>query len=74
MIVVIDQFRPDYVERFDMANVRALMDGGINFERALVQPGGDVPVLVAEVQVAGGDERRHRRLRREVGLVGPPAP
>jgi hypothetical protein len=36
MIVVIDQLRPDYVERFDMANVRALMDGGINFERALL--------------------------------------
>jgi hypothetical protein len=36
VIVVIDQFRPDYVERFGMRNVRALMDGGVNFNRALL--------------------------------------
>ena len=36
MIVVIDQLRPDYIERFDMANVRAVMDDGINFERAVL--------------------------------------
>ena len=36
MIVVIDQFRPDYVKRFNMANVRALMRGGVNFDRAIL--------------------------------------
>jgi hypothetical protein len=36
MIVVIDQFLPEYVDRFDMANVRGLMNGGVNFERALL--------------------------------------
>ncbi len=36
MIVVIDQFRPDYVDRFNMANVRSVMNGGVNFERALL--------------------------------------
>ena len=35
MIVVIDQFLPEYVERFDMRNVRAIMGRGVNFERAL---------------------------------------
>ena len=36
MIVVIDQLRPDYVDRFGMRNVRALMRGGVNFRRALL--------------------------------------
>ncbi len=36
MIVVIDQFRPDYVDRFNMANVRSVMNGGVNFERAML--------------------------------------
>jgi len=36
LIVVIDQFRPDYVERFDMRNVRAIMRRGVNFDRALL--------------------------------------
>jgi hypothetical protein len=36
MIVVIDQFLPEYVDRFGMTNVRGLMNGGVNFERALL--------------------------------------
>ena len=34
LILVLDQFRPDYVDRFDMPNVRALMRGGVNFPHA----------------------------------------
>jgi type I phosphodiesterase/nucleotide pyrophosphatase len=36
LIIVLDQMRPDYVERFDMANVRALLNGGVNFPRAVL--------------------------------------
>ncbi len=36
MIVIVDQFRPDYVERFNMSNVRGLMNEGANFERAVL--------------------------------------
>ena len=34
LIVVLDQMLPEYVDRFDMDNVRALMDGGVSFENA----------------------------------------
>jgi hypothetical protein len=34
MIIVIDQLRPDLVDKFDMRNVRALMRDGANFENA----------------------------------------
>src|SRR5687767_2868188 len=36
MIVVIDQWLPEYVDRFGMANARAVMNGGVNFERAML--------------------------------------
>lgn len=36
LIIVLDQMRPDYVQRFDMSNVRALMRNGVNFRRALL--------------------------------------
>ena len=53
MIVVIDQFRPDYVERFDMANVRALMDGGVNFQRALLGHMAAETVITHNVLTSG---------------------
>src|SRR5215213_10847002 len=34
LILVLDQFRPVYVDRFDMPNVRSLMRGGVNFPHA----------------------------------------
>jgi hypothetical protein len=34
LIVVLDQFRPDYVNTFDMRNVKALMRDGANFDNA----------------------------------------
>ena len=34
LILVIDQFRPDYVDTFDMRNVRKLMRDGVSFDNA----------------------------------------
>ena len=36
LIIVLDHMRPDFVDRFDMHNVRALMRHGVNFERAIL--------------------------------------
>lgn len=36
LIVVVDAFRPDYVERFDMANVQALISEGASFPQAIM--------------------------------------
>jgi arylsulfatase A-like enzyme len=62
MIVVIDQLRPDYVERFDMANVRALMDGGVNFERAILGHMAAETVITHNVLTSG-------RLPKHMGWV-----
>ena len=76
MIVVIDQFRPDYVERFDMANVRALMDGGINFERAILGHMAAETVITHNV-LTSGKLPKHQGWVNEVfrdvdGVLGPP--
>jgi type I phosphodiesterase/nucleotide pyrophosphatase len=34
LIVVLDQLRPDYVDKFDMKNVRKLMRDGVSFDNA----------------------------------------
>ena len=34
LILVIDQLRPDYVDTFDMRNVRKLMRDGVSFDNA----------------------------------------
>jgi hypothetical protein len=36
LIVVLDQARPDTIQRYDMDNVKALMRGGVSFPNALV--------------------------------------
>lgn len=36
LIVIVDAFRPDYVERFDMVNTRSLMSEGATFSAAIV--------------------------------------
>ena len=46
LIVVIDAFRPDYIERFDMQNVKALMDRGTSF------PSGIVGHMAAETVIS----------------------
>ncbi len=76
MIVVIDQFRPDYVERFDMANVRALMRGGVNFERAMLGHMAAETVITHNV-LTSGLLPKHQGWVNEVyrdvdGVLGPP--
>jgi len=34
LVMILDQFRPDYVDTFDMPNVRALMRSGVSFRNA----------------------------------------
>ena len=34
LVLVLDQLRPDYVDRFDMRNVKALMRRGVSFDNA----------------------------------------
>jgi arylsulfatase A-like enzyme len=53
MIVVIDQFRPDFVERFDMRNVRRLMRDGVNFRRALLGHMAATTVVTHNVLTSG---------------------
>ena len=53
MIVVIDQFLPEYVDRFDMENVRAVMDDGVNFRRALVGHMAAETVITHNVLTSG---------------------
>lgn len=36
LIVILDQARPDTIERYNMRNVRALMRDGVNFPKAIV--------------------------------------
>ena len=76
MIVVIDQFRPDYVKRFDMANVRALMRGGVNFERAMLGHMAAETVITHNV-LTSGLLPKHQGWVNEVyrdvdGVLGPP--
>ena len=53
MIVVIDQFLPEYVERFDMKNVRAVMHDGVNFRRALLGHMAAETVITHNVLTSG---------------------
>jgi hypothetical protein len=53
LIVVIDQFLPEFIDRFDMENVRALMDDGVNFKRALVGHMAATTVVTHNVITSG---------------------
>ncbi len=53
MIVVLDQMLPEYVERFDMDNVRTLMRGGVNFERAYLGHMAAETVISHNVMTSG---------------------
>jgi hypothetical protein len=48
LILVIDAFRPGYIERFDMQNVKALMNRGTSF------PNGIVGHMAAETVISHG--------------------
>jgi hypothetical protein len=53
LIIVLDQMRPDYVERFDMENVSALMSGGVNYHRAILGHMAAETVITHNVLTSG---------------------
>jgi hypothetical protein len=53
MIVVLDQLLPEYVDRYDMDNVRTLMKGGVNFERAYLGHMAAETVISHNVMTSG---------------------
>ena len=53
LIVVIDAFRPDYIERFDMQNVKALMDRGTSFPNGIVGHMAATTVISHNVMTSG---------------------
>jgi Type I phosphodiesterase / nucleotide pyrophosphatase len=53
LIVVIDAFRPDYIERFDMENVKALMRQGASFPNGIVGHMAAETVISHSVMTSG---------------------
>ena len=53
LIVVLDQFRPDYVEQFGMDNVAALMDEGVSFDDAYLGHMASETVISHNVMTSG---------------------
>jgi hypothetical protein len=53
LIIVLDQMRPDYVERFDMENVASFMEGGVNFPRAILGHMAAETVISHNVMTSG---------------------
>ena len=53
LIIVLDQFRPDLVDEFDMRNVRALMRDGVNFDNAYLGHMGSETVITHNVITSG---------------------
>lgn len=53
LIVVIDQMRPEYVDIFDMDNVRMLMEDGVDYEDAYLGHMGSETVITHNVLTTG---------------------
>jgi hypothetical protein len=53
LIIVLDQLRPDTVERYDMPNVRALLKEGVNFPNAIVGHMAAETVISHNVMTSG---------------------
>lgn len=53
LFVVLDAFRPDYVERYDMENVQALMDRGTSFPNGIVGHMAAETVISHSVMTSG---------------------
>ncbi len=53
LILVVDQFRPDSVDKFDMRNVRALMRDGVNFGNAYLGHMASETVITHNVITSG---------------------
>ena len=52
-IVVMDQMRPEYVDMFDMDNVRGLIEDGVNYEDAYLGHMGSETVITHNVLATG---------------------
>ena len=53
LIVLFDQMRPEYADRFDMPNFRRLRDQGTNFDKAYLGYMGSETVISHNVIVSG---------------------
>jgi predicted AlkP superfamily pyrophosphatase or phosphodiesterase len=53
LILVVDAFRPDYVQRFDMVNTRSLMSEGATFPQAIVGHMAAETVISHSVMTSG---------------------
>lgn len=53
LIIVLDQTRRDTIERYDMQNVQALMDGGVSFPRAYLGHMAAETVISHNVMTSG---------------------
>jgi Type I phosphodiesterase / nucleotide pyrophosphatase len=53
LIIVVDQLRPDVVDKFDMRNVRALMRHGVDFENAYLGHMASETVITHNVITSG---------------------
>ena len=53
LIIVIDQMRPDYVDTFDMDNVRTLIEDGVNYRNAYLGHMGAETVVTHNVLTTG---------------------
>ena len=53
VFIVLDQLRPDFIDAFDMENVKALMAGGANFPNAYLGHMGSETVVSHNVMTSG---------------------
>jgi predicted AlkP superfamily pyrophosphatase or phosphodiesterase len=53
LFIVLDQFRPEYIDAFGMHNVQALMDGGTDFPRAYLGHMASETVVSHNVMTSG---------------------
>jgi hypothetical protein len=53
LIIVLDQLRPDYIDTFDMTNVKALMEDGASFDNAYLGHMASETVISHNVMTSG---------------------
>ena len=53
LIIVLDQLRPDYVNTFEMTNVKRLMHDGVNFDNAYLGHMASETVITHNVITSG---------------------
>ena len=53
LIIVLDQLRPDYIDTFDMTNVKRLMRDGASFDKAYLGHMASETVISHNVMTSG---------------------